>query len=165
MRPCFTPPSLFAAAGLSMACLALPAAAAEELMVLSDETQTIQLEQAPHTVVVGNPSIADVTLDGRLLLLHGRGFGRTNVILFDAEGRQLREFKVNVATEDPYGVAIFRAGKRQTLSCKGDCQPTLQVGDAPEAAAATAAAQTLRLDAVRANLPQQSASDPLSPMR
>jgi hypothetical protein len=112
-----------------------PAMAAEELTVNADQSQVIRLDRAPGTVVVGNPTIADVTIQGSRIFVHGRVFGKTNVIVFDEAGSQLAEYNVNVTVEDAYNVVVFKplaAGKpatRESFSCKTDCESALQIGD------------------------------------
>ena len=90
---------------LAFACLGLLgsmplAQAKEELTVSADHSQIVRMERAPGTIVVGNPSIADVTIQGNQLFIHGRGFGKTNVIVLDEAGNPLAEYAVNVQLED-----------------------------------------------------------------
>ena len=120
---------------LAFACLGLLgsmplAQAKEELTVSADHSQIVRMERAPGTVVVGNPSIADVTIQGNQLFIHGRGFGKTNVIVLDEAGNPLAEYAVNVQLEDDYNVAVFKGGGQQaTYSCKTDCEAALHIGD------------------------------------
>lgn len=55
----------------------------------------VKLTSLAATVVVGNPEIADVAMqDGTTAFVTGKGFGTTNVIAMDAEGRQIASFRV-----------------------------------------------------------------------
>lgn len=104
--------------------------AQNELTVYADHSQIVRLTRAPGTIVVGNPSIADVTIQGNQLFIHGRGFGKTNVIVLDENGNPLAEYAVNVELEDDYNVAVFKGGGLQaTYSCKTDCEAALHIGD------------------------------------
>lgn len=105
------------------------AQAGEELIIRSDHSTLITLPARPATVVVGNPSIADVTLDGERLLMHGRGFGNTNVTILDDGGRVIADYEVYVTLQEANSATIFKGGSRQSYSCAGDCQPVLTVGD------------------------------------
>lgn len=108
---------------------ALPARASEVLTIYSDHSKLIALSKRPATVIVGNPSIADVTLDGDRLFLHGRGFGNTNLTILDDDGRAIGDYEVYVALQETNSATVFKNGARQSYSCAGDCQPTLTVGD------------------------------------
>ncbi|MFN4141800.1 pilus assembly protein N-terminal domain-containing protein [Aestuariivirga sp.] len=108
-------------------------AAAEPLTLQTDKSRIIELARAPGTVVVGNPSIADITLSGNLLFLHGKAFGNTNIIVLDEQGREIVEYDVNVTSGgSDYAVVMFKSGKRESYDCKTDCQPALQAGDSTE---------------------------------
>lgn len=107
-----------------------PAAnAAQQLVLVADQTQIVKLPESPSTVVVGNPSVADVTTEGNLLLFHPRGFGLTNVIALDNRGRKLADYQVRVVFEDTYSVSMYGPGGRQTYSCRKDCEPMMRIGD------------------------------------
>lgn len=118
-------------------------AQAEDLTLGSNETVPVFLPQEPATIVVSNPAIADVTVRGTTLLFLGRNFGSTNVIVLDDEGGEVRNWRVNVINGDPYGVAVFKAGKGENFTCKRDCEPAQQGGGT---AAATPPDQTTRKD-------------------
>ena len=70
--------------------------AAQELVVKTDQTQLISISGNPGTVVIGNPSIADVTVHGNKIFVHGRAFGSTNLIILDENGNQLSNLDVTV---------------------------------------------------------------------
>lgn len=117
-------------AGPLLALLAgTPAVASEDLTIYSDHSTLITLPKRPATVIVGNPSIADVTLDGERLFLHGRGFGNTNVTILDATGHAIGDYEIFVTLPEANSASVFKSGARQTYSCAGDCQPVLTVGD------------------------------------
>lgn len=132
---------------LPLATMISPAAsssAAQELTVLSDQTSLIPLPKAPGTIVVGNPSVANVVLSGQKLLILGVAFGRTNIIALDAEGSKIAEYVVNVTQQDPNTVQLFTPGGRKSFNCVTDCEATVQIGDAAEFSAATADAAKSR---------------------
>ncbi len=92
------------------------------------------MDRTPGTVVVGNPTIADVTLQGNMLFVHGRVFGKTNIIVLDESGGQIGDYDINVVTEDPYNVVVFKAGVgesilKETYTCKTDCESVFHIGD------------------------------------
>ena len=118
-------------AGLTLAvwCFPTPAMAADQLTIMNDQSTLLALPDAPGTVVVGNPSIADATMAGKSLFLHGRSFGQTNLILLDKQGNLMKEYLINVAYDDPDGVVMFKPGLRQSFSCAPNCESTIQIGD------------------------------------
>ncbi len=107
----------------------LPAFAREELIIYSDHSTLITLPGLPGTVVVGNPSIADVTLDGDRLLLHGRNFGSTSLTVLDQTGAMMRDYEINVTLLESNSAMVFKNGARATYNCTPNCQPALTVGD------------------------------------
>jgi hypothetical protein len=112
--------------------VALPAVASEAIEVTADQSTLIALPALPSTVVVGNPSIADVTLDGQNLFVHPRGPGLTNVIVLGTDGAAIADYQVHVVYDDPESVAVYSPAGRDTYSCARDCEPVLRVGDSTE---------------------------------
>ncbi len=70
--------------------------AAQELIVKTDQTQLISISGTPGAVVIGNPSIADATVHGNKIFVHGRAFGSTNLIILDESGNQLTALDITV---------------------------------------------------------------------
>lgn len=104
--------------------------------VFTDQTQMIALAQDPGTVVVGNPSIADVSVNGRRVFMHGRGYGNTNITILDVQGNQLANFDVTVTHDAANEVAVFSAtqnpterASRSSFTCAPLCQKTVIAGD------------------------------------
>lgn len=107
-----------------------PADAAQEIVLTSDQSQILKLPEAPATLLLGNPSVADVTTDGTSLFLHPRGYGLTNLIALDSDGKKLGDYLIRVIYEDSYSLSMYSPGSRKTYSCRRDCQTTLRIGDA-----------------------------------
>lgn len=95
---------------------------AEDLTLRGDQTFIMTLAEKPSTIIVGNPNIADVSMHANTLLFLAKGFGTTNVTLLDDRGKEIRDWQVHVVRDDRYGVAVFKAGKRELLTCKVDCE-------------------------------------------
>ncbi len=70
--------------------------AAQELIIKTDQTQLISISGNPGAVVIGNPSIADATVHGNKLFVHGRAYGSTNLIILDENGNQLSTLDITV---------------------------------------------------------------------
>ena len=119
-------------AALLAAALATPAAADTAITVKADQAKMLNIAGLAGTVVVGNPNIADVSVRGSQVFVHGRIQGATNVIILDREGVQLASIEVNVETGGGNPVAVYGAGRRFSYNCAPNCESTLQVGDSYE---------------------------------
>ena len=121
----------------AFAGLAVSSAAAEDLSVAKDQSKVVKLTGLASTVVVGNPEIADVAMqDGTTAFVTGKGFGTTNVIAMDAEGRQIASFRVVVTANADRAVTLFRGGQAVTLSCAPRCEAVAVAGNAAPSVAA-----------------------------
>jgi Flp pilus assembly secretin CpaC len=120
-------------------CLALvaatPAAAAESLSVRMNQNTAVRLSAPARSVVVGNPAVADVTvLDARSLVVVGKAYGVTNLMVMDAAGRTILDRQVVVTAPDG-GMTYFKGGKTQSFACADRCEPLGEATGGGEAAA------------------------------
>jgi Flp pilus assembly secretin CpaC len=144
--------------GLFSATLALSGvAAAEDITVMTDETTLIKLAGKPGTVAVGNPSIADATIENGHLFVIGRSFGSTNLIVLDTNGKQLVDLSINVQAGGGNNVALFGAGIRKSMMCAPLCEATVQPGD-EVAYSGNILSVTQQKAALAGSVPQQDAS-------
>ena len=116
--------------------------AAEVLAVESDRSIMITMPASPGAIVIGNPSIADVSVNGDKLFLHGRGFGQTNLIVMDLNGNKIMDYDLVVRNSAESVVAVYSPGSlvgplRRSYTCLPNCEAQLQVGDDPTFFAAT----------------------------
>jgi Flp pilus assembly secretin CpaC len=119
------------AQGLLLAAL-LPAggAMAQDLVVKYDQSQLLRLPRPVAEIIIGNPSIADVTVQSSdMLVITGKTFGITNVIALDADRNVIQDQRVIVAREDARVVNLTKGTGRETYNCAPDCNPSLVVGD------------------------------------
>jgi hypothetical protein len=107
------------------------AGAAETLVVALDEARITRLPDRVATVVIGNPLIADASMQaGGTLIITGKGYGMTNLVALDRAGSVLME--KTVAVEGPHDVVVvYRGAERETYSCSPQCQRRLTLGDSP----------------------------------
>jgi len=123
--------TLLAAASLSL--LNAPGSlAATEIVVMADEAKLVSVGGDVSTVVVGNPAIADVTVQGQNVFIHGRSFGSTNLIVMDKQGSQIANLGVTVMQGGNSNLTVFRGGGKYSYVCEPQCQVTLTIGDKPE---------------------------------
>lgn len=106
-----------------------PARAAQEIVLTADQSQIVKLPEAPVTLLIGNPAIADATTEGKLLFLHPKGYGLTNIQALDGDGKKLGDYLVRIIYDDSYSVSMYSPGGRETYSCRKDCEPVLRIGD------------------------------------
>lgn len=121
------------AAALTGSLVALPAWAAD-LKVEVNHSHLHTLEQAASTIIVGNPSIADVSVsNSNTLVVFGRSYGVTNLIALDAAGRQIANLDVNVIAAQGSVMTVNRGTGQASYSCAPDCVRVINQADAPEA--------------------------------
>jgi hypothetical protein len=119
-----------AATLVAAATFAPSPARANDLIVRYDQSQLLRLPRPVAEVIIGNPSIADVTIEGgNLLVVTGKTFGVTNIIALDAERNVIQDQRVVVQRDDDRTVNLMKAGTRQSYSCSPTCSPTLTIGD------------------------------------
>jgi hypothetical protein len=104
-----------------------------DFVVLIDQASLLRLERPAAQIVVGNPSIADVSVQsGKVLVVTGKSFGETNLIAIDAEGKVIVDRLLIVQEPRTGFVTLYRGTARQTLHCAPYCAPHLVIGDAPD---------------------------------
>ncbi|MFC5555916.1 pilus assembly protein N-terminal domain-containing protein [Methylobacterium iners] len=114
--------------------LAVSAATAAEappvVTVIVDNAKVIRLPEATRTVIVGNPMIADISLQKNgVVVLTGKSFGATNLIALDKSGGMLAESTISVEAQQTSVVMVQRGLERESYSCTPNCQPSVQLGD------------------------------------
>ena len=123
----------FACATL-FAALALAAgqARAEDLIVKYDQSQLLRLPRPASEIIIGNPMIADVSIQsGNLLVITGKSFGITNMIVLDAERNVIQDQRVMVQRDEVKIVNLMKGSARQTYNCTPQCNPSIVIGDDP----------------------------------
>ena len=146
------PLHLLATALMAMA-VAAPAAAdpptpwPDRILVFMDQARLVQLPERAANVVIGNPLIADVSIQpGGLTVITGKSYGATNFIATDKKGAVLFEKAIEVTGPRERTLVVYNGVERQTYSCTPDCSRRLTLGDTFE---------FLRQDARRNHLAQR----------
>ena len=99
--------------------------------VLVDNAKVIRLPEKTATVIVGNPIIADFTLQKNgVLVLTGKSFGSTNLIALDTGGGLIAETMIRVESSRDSTVMVQRGLDQESMSCTPNCQPAVRLGDA-----------------------------------
>lgn len=109
-----------------------PASAEEKVITIySDQAKVLTIKGKPKIAIVGNPMYTDAKIDQGLLVLQGRHFGTTNVVVIDAKGKELADYQVTVQQTPNARVTVYQAGGPKTFTCGQSCETTLEVGDSP----------------------------------
>ena len=113
-----------------IAAIAPRVAPAADVTAILDQAKLIKLPEKVATIVIGNPLIADATLQpGGLMVITGKGYGRTNIIALDRTGAVLMEKSVEVQGPRANVVVLYRGVERETYSCTPNCERRLTLGD------------------------------------
>jgi Flp pilus assembly secretin CpaC len=127
--------ALFSFRSLAIGMLLWPAAAlaapsADAILVNVDQAKLVKLPSRVATIVVGNPLIADVTLqNGGIIVVTGKGYGATNFIAMDRAGDILVDRIIQVEGPTDQLVTIYRGVERESYSCMPICQRRVTLGD------------------------------------
>jgi Flp pilus assembly secretin CpaC len=119
---------------VATAVLASPAAviaeSADTIAVNVDQAKLVRLPGKVATIVVGNPLIADVTLQpGGMIVVTGKGYGATNFIALDRGGEILVDRQIQVEGPSDRLVTVYRGIERESYSCAPLCQRRVTLGD------------------------------------
>ena len=108
-------------------------AQAKDIKVEIDEAMLVKLERQASDVIIGNPSIADVSVQGgRLLAITGKSFGVTNLIVVDGKGNQILNKNISVGIDNNRYVTVHKGRARASYHCTPTCQTALIPGDASD---------------------------------
>ena len=109
------------AAGLAVALST--GAMADSLNVRLDKAEILRLDYPASIVIVGNPQIADVTVESpNMLFVTGLTAGETNLIILDDSGESIMEYDLVVVSEVDRQVTVHRNVEvLTTFSCKPRC--------------------------------------------
>ena len=93
------------------------------IQVVMNQAKIVKLARPADTIVIGNPAIADASVqDATTVVLTGKGFGVTNLVILDSEGAPVVDEQVFVTRGDARSVRIYRRADIQTLSCTPLCE-------------------------------------------
>lgn len=116
---------MFRVAAFAASLLAMPAVTLADvgIEVVMNQAKIVKLSRPADTIVIGNPEIADAAVqDATTIVLTGKGFGVTNMVVLDLEGQPIVDEQVTVSRQAVQSVRIYRRANIQTLSCTPYCE-------------------------------------------
>lgn len=102
--------------------LALPAAA-ETMRIELDHSTRVRLPAPARDVLLANPDVADVTLlDTRNLVILGKAYGMTHLLVVDTAGRTIFDRDLVVSAPVKGQVSLYRGPEQRNYACAPDCE-------------------------------------------
>jgi Flp pilus assembly secretin CpaC len=128
---------LISVAILGLCGLQAPLRAEEDVLrVYMDHARVLKLDRPASKVIIGNAKVADATVaDARTIVLTGRSFGTTNLVLLDADGNAILDETILVSIDEGNTVRVYRQTDRSVLSCTPNCEQHTQQSGAADAGA------------------------------
>lgn len=115
------------------ALLTLAAAApamADGMTVQIDHSTRVSLPGSAANVFVGNASIADAILvDRRNLVVVGRGYGVTNLLVIDGAGRTILNREIQVSPGNAGRMTLYQGTGSNNFTCSPTCERTPMPGE------------------------------------
>jgi hypothetical protein len=104
---------------------------ADTMTVSVDQAQVLKLPERVATIIIGNPRIADASLqNGGILVITGKGYGSTNLLALDRSGRVVLDKTVQVlGASGAELVVVYKGVERETYNCAPDCERRITLGD------------------------------------
>lgn len=111
----------------AVGCLALAGIShADEqglMRVFLNHARVLKLDRPVSKVIVGNAEVADATVaDSHTIVLTGKAFGTTNLVLLDVDGNALLDERILVSIDEGNTVRLFKQTVRTVLSCTPNCE-------------------------------------------
>ncbi|HBF31504.1 MAG TPA: hypothetical protein DDW73_18070 [Rhizobium sp.] len=95
----------------------------EMMRVFMNQARILKLDRPIAKVIVGNDKVADVTVaDAKTIVLTGRSFGTTNIVLLDRDGNAVLDELILVSIDEINTVRVFKQTERTVLSCDPNCE-------------------------------------------
>ena len=98
--------------------------------IMFDRAEVLPLEKGVASLIVGNPLIADVSVQqGGFMVVTAKGNGTTNFIGLDSKGNTIFNRLIKVRPVSEQVVRVYRVNERETLTCAPACARTPTIGD------------------------------------
>lgn len=130
----FDPRFAAAAAMILASAMVAPTTAAHAqdegiLRVYMNSARVLKLDRPVSKVIVGNAEVADATVaDSKTIVLTGRSYGTTNLVLLDSDGNAIVDERILVSIDESSTVRVFKSTERTVLSCTPNCEEHAKTG-------------------------------------
>ena len=118
---------------LASSLLGTPIATAQTYPMIEvkvDRAKVMRVSRPAAMIIIGNPAIADATIkDSQTLIITGKQYGTTNLIVLDSAGEPIADEVLNVSSALDNHVVVYKGTSRHTLSCSPNCEPIYRIGD------------------------------------
>ncbi len=95
----------------------------EMMRVYMDHARVLKLDRPVSKVIIGNAEVADATVaDARTIVITGRNFGTTNLVILDQDGNAIVDERILVSIDEASTVRVYRQTSRTVLSCTPSCE-------------------------------------------
>lgn len=95
----------------------------EMMRVFMNQARILKLDRPISKVIIGNAKVADATVaDAKTIVLTGRSFGTTNIVLLDRDGNAVLDEIILVSIDESNTVRVFKQTERTVLSCDPNCE-------------------------------------------
>lgn len=109
-------------AALAALSVAAPAAA-ETMRIELDHSTRVRLPTPARDVLLANPDVADVTmLDTRNLVILGKAYGMTHLLIVDTAGRTVFDRNLVVSAPTVGQVSLYRGPEQRNYACAPECE-------------------------------------------
>ena len=131
MRPSFVAAfALCLSLGAGLVTVPVVAQDGAPINVNVNMARILRINASAATVIVGNPGIADVTIqDPQTLILTGKSYGQTNLIVLDSAGNPIADTMIEVVQMQAGIMTVYQGQSRTSLACAPVCQNTIMMGD------------------------------------
>lgn len=123
----------------SLAALAIVTALVTPLAALAESApvtvkvnmaRILRINAPASTIIIGNPAIADAAIqDPQTLVLTGKSYGQTNLIVLDSQGNPIADTMIEVVQDQAGLVTVYLGERRTSMACEPVCQPIMMLGD------------------------------------
>ncbi|HEV7307310.1 pilus assembly protein N-terminal domain-containing protein [Ensifer sp.] len=114
----------FLAFAIALTSATAAVGAEDEMMrVYMDHARVLKLDRPVSKVIIGNADVADATVaDARTIVITGRNFGTTNLVILDQDGNAMVDERILVSIDEGNTVRIYKQTSRTVLSCTPNCE-------------------------------------------
>ena len=110
--------------------------------VFMNHARILKLDRPVAKVIVGNSGVADATVaDAKTIVLTGKAFGTTNLVLLDAQGNAMVDKRILVSIDEGNTVRVFKQTERTIYSCTPNCEEHADISSSSSSSSSSSESQ------------------------